>query len=73
MFLVFSKRNYFLGKKNLAMTFSSSLVIYSSIRYVVYLFVFSQTFISFKWTKFDNCARCNLPLLTEKLSARDVP
>ena len=47
------------------MTFSSSLVIYSSISYIVYLFVFSQTFISFKWTKLDNSARCNLPLLTE--------
>ena len=38
---------------------------------MIYLLVFSQTFISFDLTKLDNCVRCNLPL-TEKVPVRGV-
>ena len=38
---------------------------------MIYLLVFSQTFISFDLTKLDNCVRCNVPL-TEKVPVRGV-
>ena len=69
MFLVFKK--YYFLEKNEAITFSSSLVIYSLISYIIYLLVISQTFISFDLTKLDNCVKCNLPF-TEKLPVRGV-
>ena len=44
------------------MTFSSSLVIYSLISYIIYLLVFSLIFITFEHTKLDNYVGCNLSL-----------
>ena len=49
MLLVF-KRLLF-SRKSKAMTFSSSLVIYSLMSYIIYLSVFGQTFISIESTK----------------------
>ena len=69
MLLVFKKLLF--SRKNEAMTFPSSLVIYSLISYIIYSLVLSQTFISLEQTKLDNCVRYNLPL-TEKLPVRGV-
>ena len=57
----FEKRTIF-QKKNEAMNFSFSLVIYLLMSYMNFAFVFSQTFISFEETKLFKFVKCKLSL-----------
>ena len=49
------------------MTFSSLSVIYSLLGYTIHLLVFSQTFITFEYSKLDNHVRCS-PVTTYRNS-----